>query len=101
MAAPMAMMGKLIQKIQRHETFCAKPAPMRGPATVPTDHTAERMANQRPRSARGTRSVTMTSVRAMMPPPPAPWITRPATMTGKLLARAAMREPIAKRREVT
>lgn len=32
---PTPMKGRLIQKIQRHETFCEKPPPSRGPATVP------------------------------------------------------------------
>lgn len=42
-----AMIGRLIQKIHRQLTFCAKPAPSSGPITVPTDQTALRTENLR------------------------------------------------------
>jgi hypothetical protein len=93
------MTGRLIQKIQRQSMFWAKPAPMSGPVTVPMAHMAEIMENHWPRTARGTRSVTTTSVRAMRPPPPTPWMVRPTMMTVKLFATAATMEPAAKKTE--
>ncbi|EQB51244.1 hypothetical protein CGLO_09231 [Colletotrichum gloeosporioides Cg-14] len=50
MTTPTAMMGRLIQKIHAHVTFCAKPAPISGPVTVPTDQTAESSENHCPRT---------------------------------------------------
>jgi hypothetical protein len=43
---PSPMMGRLIQKIQRHETRWAKAPPIKGPVTDPMAHIEPRYPNQ-------------------------------------------------------
>jgi hypothetical protein len=90
---PMARMGRLSQKIQRHVDVLTMPAPRMGPMTVPMAHDAERPENHTPRCASGIRSVITTSDSARMPPPPMPWMVRPTRRTVKLLASAATMAP--------
>jgi hypothetical protein len=46
-----------------------------------------------PLTASGVRSVTTTSVKTMIPPPPTPWMVLPTRRTVKFPARPPMREP--------
>ena len=43
---PVPIMGILIQKIHRQDTFCANAPPIMGPATLPIAHIAPRYPNQ-------------------------------------------------------
>lgn len=89
----------LLTKIHRQVTFWANPAPIRGPKTVPSAHVAESLAIQSPLNSSGTRSVMTTSERAMIPPPPTPWMVRPRSRTVKSSARPPTREPAKKMAE--
>lgn len=94
---PRAQNGRLIQKIHRQLASCEKAPPMMGPDTDPTAHIIDRKPKYFPRSRSGTRSVTMISVREMMPPPPMPWIDRPTRITVKLFATLATMAPAVKK----
>jgi len=78
--------------------FSANAPPTMGPVVDPIAHIAPMRPKYFPRSRRGTRSVTMISVRAMMPPPPMPWRERPARRTVKLLLTPQMMAPTVKKR---
>jgi hypothetical protein len=73
---------------ERHTqvTSCENPPPRIGPVTEPTLHMAERIPKYWPRRRRGTRSVTITSLSAIKPPPPTPCTDRPTSMYVKSLA---------------
>lgn len=92
---PMPQKGRLSQKIQRH-ALSAKAPPIIGPMTVPNDQVSERILIHFPRCRSGIRSAMRTSVRAMIPPPPTPWMQRPTSITGILLHIAATIEPTVK-----
>ena len=96
MAKARPQKGRLIQKIHRHDTFCAKAPPRIGPLTAPIAHCRLIRPNHFPRSRSVTRSVTMTYVSAMIPPPPTPWIDRPSRRTVKVLARLQTMAPMVK-----
>lgn len=74
---------------------------MIGPDTDPIAHIIDRNPKNLPRSRNGTRSVTIISVREMIPPPPTPWIERPTRMTVKLFATPAMMAPMVKKTRET
>ena len=89
----MMHIGTLIQKIHLQSACWAKAPPMIGPVSEPSAQTPLWYPNHVPRSRSGTRSVINTSDRLMMPPPPMPWMVRPASRTTELLATAATIAP--------
>lgn len=98
---PSAQNGRFNQKIHRQFASCAKAPPMMGPDTDPMAHIIDRKPKYFPRSRNGTKSVTMISVRAMIPPPPIPWIERPTRITVKLSATLATMAPAVKKTNAT
>jgi hypothetical protein len=92
----MIIKGKFNQNIHLQFDFSAHAPPMTGPVTLPMAHCRLMSENHFPRSRSVTMSVTMTYVRATIPPPPIPWTDRPTRSVAELLATEAMIVPIVK-----
>ena len=86
----------LIQKIARQDATVRTAAPYNGPTTLPSSCIAPTTPRGRPRFSGGHRSPTSASVGGIKPPPPMPWIRRPATIVGRSYAAAVTIEPMAK-----
>ena len=71
-----------------------KRAPSTGPHTVPTNHIRLTTAVHFARSLNTNKSVKTTDVIVSIPPPPAPWIARPASKAPMGGARAQTIVPI-------
>ncbi len=67
------------------------------PLTLPIAHIILISPNHLPLSLNVTRSVTITYVKAMIPPPPTPWTLLPTSKTVKSRANAAMMVPAVKK----
>jgi hypothetical protein len=89
--------GMFNQKMYLQDAFSASAPPTTGPATDPNAHIIEINPNHFPRSFRVTISVTMTYVRALMPPPPTPCTDRPMSIMVELVAIAAITAPTVKK----
>lgn len=89
---PIPQIGRLIQKIHLHVTFCANEPLINGSVTEPTAHVKLWKPNQAPRCRSGTRSVIKISVRLIIPPPLISWMVRAARRIEKFLATAATTE---------
>ena len=79
-----AQKGKLMMKTHLQEACCTNSPSTKGPAIVPKAHMiCVRLQYLGRRCRRGMMSLNITMVRAMMPPPPTPWIVRPASSSVK------------------
>ena len=70
--------GTLIQKHQRHVSPSVNQPPRSGPSTALTPNAAPMMPRYLPRSRGGKMSATIACDRIICPPPPKPWMARPA-----------------------
>ena len=86
----------LSQKIARQSATARMRAPRMGPRTEPSSWTPPTIPSGRPRRSSGQSAATMASVAGTRPPPPMPWMTRPATSTDRSTARAVTPEPTTK-----
>ena len=88
--------GRLIQKMVRHELCSTITAPYSGPSTLPSSCTAPTIPSGSPRRPTGHSSATSARVTGTSPPPPRPWMVRPATTMGSACAEAVSSDPQAK-----
>ena len=85
--------GTLIQKHQRQENASVIRPPNSGPTTVLMPNAAPMMPMNLPRCLGGKMSATIDCERSIRPPPPRPWIARPAMKTPMVGAAAVTMEP--------
>ena len=78
--------GKFTKKIQCQLRFCTRKPPSSGPMTVEMPKAAPSTACALPRSRAGSRSPTSAMQVTISPPPPAPWMMRPAITMPMLVA---------------
>lgn len=87
-------MGRLIQKHQRHEIFCAMTPPRRGPPPFAMAMVISVTPWYLPRSRSETTSLMMMSVSVMSPPPPKPCMPRNTMSWIIVCATAHASEPM-------
>jgi len=86
-------MGRFIQNAQRQPGPSVNHPPSKGPATEDTANTAPIRPMYLPRSRAGTTSAMDACDRIINPPPPSPWIARPAISQFMSPAKAPTMEP--------
>ncbi len=87
--------GRFTQKIPRHPTRAASPAPYSGPRTLPSSCAAPTAPRATGRACSSHRSPTRAIVIGSSAPPAIPWSVRPAVSIGIDPASAVTAEPAA------
>ena len=87
-----------LKTYHRHETYPEKPPPMIGPRDVPSSQIRPFIASALGRCIFSNRSVITTYIIPMIPPPPIPWRTLPASNAAMFCAVLHAIVPIKKRK---